>query len=379
LATIAYTNRFFPLDQNIPAPQYGINTEVTNPLLGGLPSISLSAFAALGNGANQPSLKLSDQALDFVATTFHDRRAGFDATTSSIQGDFMKAVCKFASLLFLLNIFGLDQGRSVSALPRSADEQPIMKADQLFVQALGAKDRAAATSRLDEQFEWTNIEGKRRTKAESLRDMASLNGNGQPDTETKAFNYGELGFVDGIQGDTRFLRVWVKRPAGWRLFNFIQTPMKPSAGLPKGGGPCDNPCKTLPYTATTEMDKAILDSWQKTKNDEWHPNSSDWALRVADEFVIINDHTARTKTERVVLLAKQQATGEAGAPGDPIHSIRIFDFGTNAAVMLSQHTPYHGGKPYYNVRIWVLRDGLWQLGVSQQTTIESAAPVPAVN
>ncbi len=101
--------------------------------------------------------------------------------------------------------------------------------------------------------------------------------------------------------------------------------------------------------------------------------------RVADEFVIINDHTARTKGERVVLLAKQQEKGEAGAPGDPIRNIRIFDFGANGAVMLSEHTPYHGGKPYYNVRVWVLRDGHWQLGVSQQTTVESAASVPAIN
>ncbi|MGB8442770.1 MAG: hypothetical protein WCE26_25485, partial [Candidatus Acidiferrales bacterium] len=190
---------------------------------------------------------------------------------------------------------------------------------------------------------------------------------------------GEVGFVDGIRDHERFLRVWVKRPEGWRLFNYLETPMKPKTGLPKGGGPCDNPCKTLPYTPTTEMDKAILEAWQKAKNDEWHPNASDWALRVADEFVIINDHTARTKAERVASLTKQQAAGEAGPPGDPIHTLRMFDFGKDAAVMLSQHTPYHGGKPYYNVRVWVLRDGSWQLVASQQTTVESAAAAPAAD
>jgi hypothetical protein len=47
--------------------------------------------------------------------------------------------------------------------------------------------------------------------------------------------------------------------------------------------------------------------------------------------------------------------------------------------MLSHHTPHLGGKPYYNVRLWVLRDGRWQLVASQQTTIESAAPEPAAN
>jgi hypothetical protein len=46
--------------------------------------------------------------------------------------------------------------------------------------------------------------------------------------------------------------------------------------------------------------------------------------------------------------------------------------------MTSQHTPYRGGKPYSNVRVWVLRDGRWQLALSQQVTIQSAAPLSAI-
>jgi hypothetical protein len=46
--------------------------------------------------------------------------------------------------------------------------------------------------------------------------------------------------------------------------------------------------------------------------------------------------------------------------------------------MISNHFPYRGGKPYYNVRVWVLRDNRWQLGLSQQSTIQNAAPLPAV-
>jgi hypothetical protein len=42
--------------------------------------------------------------------------------------------------------------------------------------------------------------------------------------------------------------------------------------------------------------------------------------------------------------------------------------------MISQHTPYRGGKPYTNVRIWVQRDNRWQLALSQQVAIQSATP-----
>ena len=291
----------------------------------------------------------------------------------------MKVLAKCAQLAFLVAIAGAIGQAPLEAFPSPAAKEVIVKADHSFTEAVDKGEESAVAAMLDQQFEWTNTEGATRTKDESLKDLASLKGNGEAVTDARAFNYGEVGFVDGIRGHERFLRVWVKRPEGWRLFNYLETPMKPKTGLPKGGGECDNPCKTLPYTPTTEMDKAILEAWQKAKNDEWHPNASDWALRVADEFVIINDHTSRTKAERVALLKKQEAAGEAGPPGDPIRTIRMFDFGKDAAVMLSRHTPYHGGKPYYNVRVWVLRDGLWQLVASQQTTIESAAAAPAAN
>ncbi|MFZ3217333.1 MAG: TonB-dependent receptor [Candidatus Acidiferrales bacterium] len=55
-----------PLDQDVPATQYGVDTGVTNPELGGLPSISISGFTALGNGANHPKIIGPDEAFDFI-------------------------------------------------------------------------------------------------------------------------------------------------------------------------------------------------------------------------------------------------------------------------------------------------------------------------
>jgi hypothetical protein len=124
------------------------------------------------------------------------------------------------------------------------------------------------------------------------------------------------------------------------------------------------------------MDKAIVADWQKTKVEEWHPDAVDWPMHIADEFLIINNNGMRNKAERVAIAQKAQAAG-AGTPGDPITAMEIYDFGDNAAVMISHHVPHRGGKPYYNVRVWTLRDGRWQLAVSQQSTIQAAAAVPA--
>jgi hypothetical protein len=46
--------------------------------------------------------------------------------------------------------------------------------------------------------------------------------------------------------------------------------------------------------------------------------------------------------------------------------------------MFSKHFPVRGGRPYQNMRVWVLRDGRWQLAISQQSEIKSAAPIAAV-
>jgi hypothetical protein len=93
--------------------------------------------------------------------------------------------------------------------------------------------------------------------------------------------------------------------------------------------------------------------------------------------MIINNTTVRNKQERIAIAKRQQDAG-IGTPGDPVTSMRIFSFGTCCALMLSRHTPYRGGKPYANVRIWMQRDNHWQLALSQQVSIQSAAPVAAM-
>jgi hypothetical protein len=47
-------------------------------------------------------------------------------------------------------------------------------------------------------------------------------------------------------------------------------------------------------------------------------------------------------------------------------------------LMISHHVPYRGGKPYYNVRVFVNQNGHWPIAWSQQTTNQAASPVPAV-
>jgi hypothetical protein len=276
-------------------------------------------------------------------------------------------------------------GLSVGVLGRiaAADDagQEAVQADHALLSALGKSDKAAVGKLLDADFVWTDGDGKSMKKAEVLDGLSAYATDNQGEDEVQTHFYTQLETVLGSHHGARFVRVWVKRPAGWREFLELDTPISAQGGQ-RGGietgagqGDCDNPCRTLPYTPKTAMDKAIVADWQKTKVEEWHPDAVDWPMHIADEFLIINNTGMRNKAERVVIAQKAQAAG-AGAPGDPITAMEIYDFGDNAAVMISHHVPHRGGKPYYNVRVWTLRDGRWQLAVSQQSTIQAAAAVP---
>ena len=273
---------------------------------------------------------------------------------------------------------GLVIGRTAPA----DDAQAAQAADRAFSAALGKGDRNAVAAALDRRFSWTDSEGKTRARRDTLKDFAALAAANQGDSDVQAHFYGRMYTVRGAANDARFLRVLVKRRHGWKAFLLLQTPIA-ADGAPAlveraaGAGDCDNPCRSVPYTPKTPMDKDILAAWQKTKMFEWKPDAAQWANFIADEFMIINNTAIRNREQRIAIAKRQQDAG-TGTPGDPVVAMRIYAFGPNAAVMTSQHTPHRGGKPYTNVRIWVLRDNRWQLALSQQVAIQSAPPAAAV-
>jgi hypothetical protein len=68
--------------------------------------------------------------------------------------------------------------------------------------------------------------------------------------------------------------------------------------------------------------------------------------------------------------ARIAAVNRGGASPAPLTSATMYDFG-NAIVMIAEHQP-HDGKPYHVSRIWVKRDGMWQMAVSFQNIVQSA-------
>jgi hypothetical protein len=112
-----------------------------------------------------------------------------------------------------------------------------------------------------------------------------------------------------------------------------------------------------------------MQSWQALETAVTAGNGEEWARHAADEFVVVGNARVQTKEQRRAVVSKG---GNAPAP---LAWAKLYDF-PDAIVMVCQHQP-HSGKPTQVSRVWIKRDGTWQMAISYQTTIQAAQPKTA--
>jgi hypothetical protein len=267
----------------------------------------------------------------------------------------------------------------------AGEETAVLQVDNALQEALGSKDAKAAAALLDQQFTWTNEAGETLKSAQFLRDSSA--GTVVGDTkylDVKAREYGHLVIVTGAgkrtaYPDTFFARVWVKRPAGWLLLTHQDTaiipkpassPQAPPAGNTLATSDCENPCRSIPYKPNTTEQAEVAKAYQAVETAVTSHDAKTWAYHVADEFVGIGRQyvgTPDTKAARV---------GQIGIASNHVNLPKmlwgeVFVFG-DAAILIADHQPV-GEPPYRVIRVWVNRDGRWQLFHRQETTIQKTA------
>jgi hypothetical protein len=267
----------------------------------------------------------------------------------------------------------------------AGDEAAALQADTALQVALKHKDAKAVGAMLDENFSWTNDAGMTRKKAQFLQDAAA--GSVIGDTEynnMKAHDYGQLALVTGVgkrtgHAGTVFARVWVKRAAGWMLLTHQDTAIMakgaPSAPTAESKAPgsstdCDNPCKNLPITTKTPEQKEVVKAYEAVEVAVTAHDERTWAYHVADEFVGIGRRYTGMPD------SKGQRVGQIGISKNKLVlpkmlSGEVYVFG-DAGIIIAEHQPA-GEPPFRVIRIWVNRDGRWQLFHRQETTIQKAA------
>jgi len=223
---------------------------------------------------------------------------------------------------------------------------------------------------------WTNSAGDTLDRAKVLESIPKPPLGDEAGAQISERTYGQLGAVQVADGKVHVLRIWAKRPEGWRLLDYHEVTQR--SGPTPAPGPttndCENPCKGVPYTPKDEAESGILKSWGQLETAVTKHDPAGWSPHFLDEFVLISSGGADpvTKSGRLEQLAKP---GFGPAPPQLAASpeVRFMHFGDNV-VMIAQANPY-SGKPIHISRIWVLRDGMWRMAFSYQTTIQSAAPI----
>src|ERR1700687_1155173 len=167
----------------------------------------------------------------------------------------------------VLLIGALCVGMAAALTSRSAaaanDEQAVLRADHALFQAIAKADKSGTGMLLDADLIWTDSQGKSQTRTEVLQNLPAP---GNSDIEAPARIYGRAAVIRADRGRLQVLRVWAKRPTGWRLVLYQEVLLaeKPRA-VPNANvneGPCENPCKTIPYQPKTETEKAALAAMQ---------------------------------------------------------------------------------------------------------------------
>ena len=264
---------------------------------------------------------------------------------------------------------------------RSAgDEQALLQVDRGAFEQQNFSSIADANL-LDANFTWTDVFGVVRTKSQIAQDLKSAkklrietaHGN---DADTSASSsvaahvYGQVGIVQEHSGRTYILRVWVKRPAGWRALVYQAVAIGAPPSLEQGHGICRNPCETVPFDPRTANEREVIQAYQAVERAVTARNSSEWGTHIADEFFAVTSNSDRPldKATRMAGLDNQKVAGIAPFP---LVSARMFQFG-DAMVMISRQQPEHG-LPLRVTRVWFKRNGTWLEAYSYQTTIRPTA------
>ena len=247
-------------------------------------------------------------------------------------------------------------------------------ADHTFVSAAGRGDTQAVAALLDQNFTWTNVDGQTIDAVGVKQAIPKPTLGAETGAQELSYDYGSVAVIEVNSGKLHALRVWVKRPAGWRLLVYQEVKSldaPPSAAAtPSVGSQCENPCGAVPYSPKSATEREVMKAYTSLEEAAMGGKATEWKEIAADEIALVSSNSDRVfdKPTRAAAIAKATLGGVAPTR---LLSARLFDFST-AVVMTSQHQSDRG-QLLHITRVWVKRDGRWQETLSYQTAIRGAA------
>ncbi len=287
----------------------------------------------------------------------------------------MKGLVRLA-IIAAIACTGLIVASASKIIAHTGDDHSVLEPDHALIQLLCKGDKAslndhlALAELLDDDFTWIDSNGKSLTKPQVLKDFPAP---ANADVEVQERTYGRSAVVRANRGKVQVLRIWVKRASGWRVVLYQEVTMvaksEPPPAAEAGANACINPCKTIPFQPETPSEREAIASWQGVMQAMASNDADAYAPLIAGEFTATDTHHDRayTKADRISQINFQKLAGARSVP-PALVSARMFDFGDT--VMMIAREQRANAKAYFNTRMWVKREGRWQMLFSFNTRIE---------
>jgi hypothetical protein len=274
----------------------------------------------------------------------------------------------------------------VRAQLASGEDVGVLATHQTLGEAVRGGDRSAARRLLSLQFSYIDENGKlyeRKAFLDELKTVAAT-----PATDVAVKVYGGVAMVTGKRrsaqdGDAFFLDIWAKQKGNWRALSMqdvvLAAPDTPPASNPETGpaakpGECKNPCQTIPYRVRWSAEQDIVNAFQAIEKSNIAHDAEEWSKHVADEFVLYRSGRAPIpKAERIAAIERQKKDSAVVTLGE-VETMRLSVYGDGAAMIATHVVPDNLRPSYRAARVWVKRNGQWQMAISVQTEIKAPQP-----
>ena len=133
---------------------------------------------------------------------------------------------------------------------------------------------------------------------------------------------------------------------------------------------CKNPCGTIPYRVRSPAEQDIVNTFQAIERATVARDADEYGKHLAEEFVHYeSDVPPALKSERIDRL-KDRKEHNIPAVITAIQSMRLWVYGDGAAMVSANGLPDDTEPLLRIARVWVKRNGQWQLAISVQTDVK---------
>jgi hypothetical protein len=271
--------------------------------------------------------------------------------------------------------------------PRAPSEKNVvLAAAERLAGAIRRGNTTTVDKLLAREFTFVDAAGKQHSRRTVLAQLKAA-----PDgtaARVKVRTYGRVAVVTGASKSAQARRrndlfavdIWVQGNDGWKALihhnNVLAQPDAPLAHPPVQPRPaeakppdCNNPCAVVPYQPKSQAERDIITAFQTLEQAVTRNDADEWVKHVADEFVVYRTGQHPTdKALRVDFINRQRTVNGESFVAE-VEWMKLWVLG-DAAVMRADHVmPGDRRPPYRATRVWVKREGHWQMALSQQTTI----------